>query len=696
MLPILSLDDERFEEIVEKARKMIPNLSPDWTDYNYHDPGITIIELLAWLKEIQQFHMDQIGPMHVRKYLMLLGEKMNGMAPAAARLSIECPDEELILPMGSRFYASDIEFETSYSRFLQPAQIVQLISVPPGKRPEEGQRLVPGGKKIYFPVFGEKPEGHASFYIGLSDPLLPVREHRIYFSIHDDYPVKRNPIDGADTFVALAETELRAFCNGRFLPVENWRDDTYQMLERGYGSFSLSERMTPGMEGLYWLKLSLLKAEYDVFPVLEWIGLNEIEVSQRHTLSECRVAETKVGEEPHIAADSCLAAFGEYELYLQHGDSIRRYEGAVEKKSTGGHTEFILPEFKARGDEKILLICYEEAFSGSRLIGTGDGFPFQEFETGITGLCGEGMSLLIETREESKEFVFWQRVEDFTGSEPPDCHYTYDERTGMIRFGDCDRGMAPEGRILLAAGHTSLGQGGNVKAGTIRRYEGPLKLNGIVNREDALGGMDSETEKDCLNRLHRRLKTAERAVTYEDYENLVKRTPGLRIENVKAIPVTERVRQDGTMDETRVTLVVKPYSEDPGPKPGRACLEGILNMLEPRRMIGSKISILPPEYIGITIFAEIETDACYRQIREEVGQALDRYFEEQRNSFGQPVLYGAVYGIIDVLEHVTGVKSVSLDAQGSGIKRNRNGDILLPANGLAYLKEWDCMISSAG
>ena len=61
MLPILSLDDERFEEIVEKARKMIPNLSPDWTDYNYHDPGITIIELLAWLKELQQFHMDQIG-----------------------------------------------------------------------------------------------------------------------------------------------------------------------------------------------------------------------------------------------------------------------------------------------------------------------------------------------------------------------------------------------------------------------------------------------------------------------------------------------------------------------------------------------------------------------------------------------------------------------------------------------------------
>ena len=60
MLPVISLDDERFEEIVDKARKMIPNLYPEWTDHNYHDPGITMLELFAWLKEIQQFHMDQI------------------------------------------------------------------------------------------------------------------------------------------------------------------------------------------------------------------------------------------------------------------------------------------------------------------------------------------------------------------------------------------------------------------------------------------------------------------------------------------------------------------------------------------------------------------------------------------------------------------------------------------------------------
>lgn len=696
MLPILSLDDERFEEIVEKARKMIPNLSPDWTDYNYHDPGITIIELLAWLKEIQQFHMDQTGPVHIRRYLMLLGERMNGMTPAAARISIEGLEEELVLPGGSRFYASDIEFESLHPRFLQPVRILQLISVPPYKPVEEGKRIDPEGKKIHFPVFGTKPEGGEAFCIGLSGPLSPGREHRIYFRIHDDYPVKRNPVDGAGSFVALAETRMQAFCNGSFRPVEDWKDDTFQLLECGYCAFTLPERMTPGTDGLYWLRMQLVRAEYDVPPVLEWVSLNEVEVSQRHTLSECRETKAEAGREARIVADSCLAASGAYEIYLQQGNSLCLYEGAVEKRSKNGITQFRLPGFTAEGEEKILLLCYEETFSGSRQIGVGNGFPFQEFETGITGLCGEGMVLFIETWEESKKFVRWEMVEDFTGSEPSDRHYTFDEKTGMLRFGDCDRGMAPEGRIMLAAGHTSLGQGGNVKAGAIRRYEGPLKLNGIWNREDAVGGADSETEKDCLYRMQRRLKTTERAVTYEDCESLVKRTPGLRIENVKAIPVTERTRQDGTVDETRVTLVVKPYSLEPRPKPGRACLEGILNMLEPRRMIGSKISILPPEYIGITVFAEIETDVGYHQIREEVGRALKLYFEAQKSSFGHPVLYGAVYGTIDVLEHVTRVKSVSLNACGSGIKRSMNGDILLPANGLVYLKEWDCMISFAG
>ena len=73
MLPIPVLDDESFQEIVEQARSMIPRLAPDWTDFNHHDPGITFLELFAFLKESQQYHLDQIGPRNRQKYLKLLG-----------------------------------------------------------------------------------------------------------------------------------------------------------------------------------------------------------------------------------------------------------------------------------------------------------------------------------------------------------------------------------------------------------------------------------------------------------------------------------------------------------------------------------------------------------------------------------------------------------------------------------------------
>ena len=73
MLPIPILDDERFQEISEQARSMIPRLAPDWTDFNHHDPGITFLELFAFLKESQQYHLDQIGPRNQQKYLKLLG-----------------------------------------------------------------------------------------------------------------------------------------------------------------------------------------------------------------------------------------------------------------------------------------------------------------------------------------------------------------------------------------------------------------------------------------------------------------------------------------------------------------------------------------------------------------------------------------------------------------------------------------------
>jgi hypothetical protein len=71
-LPVPKLDDLTFEQLVDQAIKRISQYAPEWTDYNVSDPGITLIELLAWLVEMQIFTLDQITDNHRRKYLKLL------------------------------------------------------------------------------------------------------------------------------------------------------------------------------------------------------------------------------------------------------------------------------------------------------------------------------------------------------------------------------------------------------------------------------------------------------------------------------------------------------------------------------------------------------------------------------------------------------------------------------------------------
>ena len=93
MLPEISLDTIGFEEIVKKARSQIAEIYPQWTDYNYHDPGITILELFAFLKEAQQFYIDQTNDSMRKKFLQLIG--VVPMSRHAAQTTIKLLSEQL-------------------------------------------------------------------------------------------------------------------------------------------------------------------------------------------------------------------------------------------------------------------------------------------------------------------------------------------------------------------------------------------------------------------------------------------------------------------------------------------------------------------------------------------------------------------------------------------------------------------------
>lgn len=72
-IPLPNLDDRTFADLTAEARALIPVLHPDWTDHNPSDPGIVLVELLAWLTEMLLFQVNQIPEANTRAFLALLG-----------------------------------------------------------------------------------------------------------------------------------------------------------------------------------------------------------------------------------------------------------------------------------------------------------------------------------------------------------------------------------------------------------------------------------------------------------------------------------------------------------------------------------------------------------------------------------------------------------------------------------------------
>lgn len=71
-LPLPNLDDRRFSDLIAEARALLPSLDPSWTNYNASDPGVTLIELFAWLTEILIYRVDLITNDSRQAFLRLL------------------------------------------------------------------------------------------------------------------------------------------------------------------------------------------------------------------------------------------------------------------------------------------------------------------------------------------------------------------------------------------------------------------------------------------------------------------------------------------------------------------------------------------------------------------------------------------------------------------------------------------------
>lgn len=287
MLPEVKLDTERFEAMIEEYRAMLAGIYPEWTDYNYHDPGMTFIELFAWLRENQQFYMEQLGPSHYEYFFRLLGFHRNERRPARI---LACPKSRIScqIPKGSRFEATGIIFETEYEENLVGDRLRSVGHVSRdgalGDCANQYQLSCMG--EMHFYPFGKAPEEKEECFFLFSDPLEPETTYHLFCQVAEERLRIRNPL-GEGEFIPLVRLSWSYYSEGSWKPVTILEDETKGLLFSGRIAFRFEERMeyfngNEKGEG-FALKAVLEEGSYDLPPVLSGIGMNHILLVQKET-----------------------------------------------------------------------------------------------------------------------------------------------------------------------------------------------------------------------------------------------------------------------------------------------------------------------------------------------------------------------------------------------------------------------------
>src|SRR6476469_1628124 len=104
-LPAPNLDDRRFQDLVDDAKRMVMRRCPEWTDHNVSDPGVTLIEAFAFMTDQLVYRLNRIPDRLFVKFLELIGVRLFPPTPARVRETfwLSGPQETVMtVPTGTR------------------------------------------------------------------------------------------------------------------------------------------------------------------------------------------------------------------------------------------------------------------------------------------------------------------------------------------------------------------------------------------------------------------------------------------------------------------------------------------------------------------------------------------------------------------------------------------------------------------
>lgn len=630
-IDIPQLDDKTYEELFEEALNRLPAYADAWTDYNPADPGITILELLAYLTDTHMYQLDQVTDDHRRKYLKLMGTRPRPPEPATTKLSITPPEqiESARIPQGTKLAVvddSDSEtiFETTNEVVISHASIEKVITTHGEGRTDNTQANTKEG--MYYRAFGDLAAPESALYLGFDgDPFEPDGSLSIAVNFHEEgLPEPAEHGEESPEFFPSVKV-VWEYCfdyeNARYddawsrLPIV--RDGTYAFYRSGHvlldrpdawdvSDIDLDEHGVVGQEpGLLWIRCRVVNGGYEIPPQLDSVKLNVVAAEHRST--------------------------------VEH-EQLRR----VDPKSDLGTLTEQTYEFEHT--------------------------PILEAEVAVDG----------ET---------WEEVEDFDASGPIDRHYVLDRTRGTVSFGDGINGQMPEPSASVTAKEYVYGGGraGNVPATAnwyFYHHDRPISDDGSIVLGDlalsaeqaGTGGRDGETIEEAFKRTKRQLRSTYRAVTRDDYKHIAEHTPGLRVGRATVL-VEERDLPSVADNPGEVRVVVVPYSplSQPRPEPSDGFLDAVERHIDKHRLVTDRVSVEAPQYVDLTIEIDLQTSSFVPESRIQglVESELREYinpihgFDGDGWPFGRPLYSEELVELLEEVTFVDHVRDLSVDAIGA-------------------------------
>ncbi len=639
-----TIDDRRFDDIMTEVRTRIARYTPEWTpvwsDVNDSDPGITMVQVFAWLSEMMLYRMGQVPKLNYLKFLQLLGIELAPAEPAAAEISFpvreDTPAPVVVVPLRTQVSAASPDgapliFETE--RALN-ALAARLASVQVADAGSFSLVTAENTAAQGFQPFGPYPQPDNALYLGLSYGAksklvdLPQAELNLAVWAKESTGGTGAINCGLPASAAFAPARINwEYWNGTdWASLSLLKDETLALTRTGHVSLKLPKQGTlpklvlgADSEARFWIRARLLASQYERAPELMAVRTNTVAAQQAETI-----------------ADEALG-----------GSS-----GSRDQVFTLANTPVLNGSLRVQVDE------------------------------------GEG-------------FQSWTQVDDFFGSGPGDRVYVLNRTTGEVRFGDGINGAIPvsfidnpDANIVAREYRIGGGQRGNVPAGAIKTLASPVSGvddNGVANLFEAAGGRDEETLDEAKKRAPLAIKSRCRAVTAEDFEFLARQAANIKRAKALALwhPSFPGVKVPGVM-----TVVVVPDGSGPNPIPSQGTLRTVCAYLDQRRLLTTELYVIGPSYQQVTVTAAvIVQDAVdLAEAKEAIEASLLTYFHPLHGGedglgwpFGGTIFYSRVYHRVFGVDGVQTIETLTINLDGEDAADCK--DVPINDGGLLYSTE---------